>query len=220
MKVVFVNRQPDDMGVLNENVIYVGSNEFDAGALQAEALVEYFEAEGKTDIKYILLSGIIGNVSTTNRTSAVLDGMAAGGLNATEASPPLNAKYDRTEAMDKISPLLSSGVEFDGIIANSDAMALGAIEAMESMGMDPSSLPIVGVDCLPDSAAAVQAGKMYMTAYQNPIGQGSASMLAAINLAKGEAINKDTGYEIADDNDYIIWVPFEKVMAENVENYL
>ena len=45
--------------------------------------------------------------------------------------------------MDMISPLLGT-TEFDCIIANNDAMALGAVEAMQAQGMDPTSIPIVG----------------------------------------------------------------------------
>lgn len=56
MKVVFVNRLPGDMSVLNQNAIYVGSNESEAGMYQGKALAEYFKAKGQTDIKYILLT--------------------------------------------------------------------------------------------------------------------------------------------------------------------
>ncbi len=43
MKVVFVNRYPTDLSLLNENAVYVGSDENQAGDLQAEYLSEYFE---------------------------------------------------------------------------------------------------------------------------------------------------------------------------------
>ena len=46
MKVVFVNRTPDDMGLLNQNAVYVGSNEMTSGKYQGEALVEYFKEKG------------------------------------------------------------------------------------------------------------------------------------------------------------------------------
>ncbi|MDE6455455.1 MAG: substrate-binding domain-containing protein [Dysosmobacter sp.] len=219
MKVVFVNRLPGDMGVLNENAVYVGSNEREAGVYQAKALAEYFKAQGKTDVKYILLNGILGQASTINRTEGVLETLASEGINATEASAPLACDYDRANAMDQISPLLTSGTQFDCIISNNDAMALGAVEAMKSASMDPSAVPIVGVDCTADGAAAVAAGEMYMTVFQNAVGQGSGAMQAAINLLNGDAIDKDTGLSADSDNPYIVWVPFEPVTADNVANY-
>ena len=121
--------------------------------------------------------------------------------------------------MDKIKPLLTAGTEFDCIISNNDAMALGAIEAMKDLGMDPASVPIVGIDCTPDGAAAVAAGEMYMTVFQNAKGQGSGAMQAAINLLNGDPINEGTEYEIDSENPYIIWVPFEPVNADNVADY-
>lgn len=219
MKVVFVNRTPDDMSLLNESIVYVGSNEMTSGAFQGEALAEYFKAKGQTEIKYILLNGILGQTSTTNRTASVLQALADNGITATEASAPLVCDFDRANAMDQISPLLTAGVEFDCIISNNDAMALGAIEAMKAIGMDPASVPIVGIDCTADGAAAVAGGEMYMTVFQNAKGQGSGAMQAAINLLNGAPINEGTDFEIDSENPHIVWVPFEPVDANNVSDY-
>lgn len=219
MKVVFVNRTPEDMGVLNENVVYVGSDEMTSGAFQGEALAKYFKDKGQTDVKYILLNGILGQTSTTNRTASVLQALKDNGINATEASAPLACEYDRPTAMDMITPLLSSGTQFDCIISNNDAMALGAIEAMKALNMDPASIPIVGIDCTADGAAAVASGEMYMTVFQNAVGQGDGAMQAAINLLNGEPINAGTSFEIDDENPNIVWVPFEPVDASNVSSY-
>ncbi len=43
MKVIFVNRRPSDTGILNENVVYVGSDEMQSGGYQGEYLAEYFK---------------------------------------------------------------------------------------------------------------------------------------------------------------------------------
>lgn len=219
MKVVFVNRTPDDMAILNENAVYVGSNEMTSGAFQGEALAKYFKEKGQTEIKYILLNGILGQTSTTNRTASVLKALEDNGITATEASAPLACDYDRATAMDQISPLLTAKTEFDCIISNNDAMALGAIEAMKAIDMDPSSVPIVGIDCTADGAAAVASGEMYMTVFQNAKGQGSGAMQAAINLLNGSAINEGTDFEIDSENPNIVWVPFEPVDSSNVSNY-
>ncbi|MCI1931305.1 MAG: substrate-binding domain-containing protein, partial [Clostridia bacterium] len=54
MKVIFINRIPSDMSLLNENAIYVGSDNNVAGRMQGEWLVDYFNFKRKNDIKYIL----------------------------------------------------------------------------------------------------------------------------------------------------------------------
>ncbi|MBR3570379.1 MAG: substrate-binding domain-containing protein [Oscillibacter sp.] len=218
MKIVFVNRTPDDMARLNDNVVYVGSNEMDSGRYQGEALAKYFKDKGQTEIKYILLNGILGQTSTTNRTLSVLQTLEANGITATEATAPLVANYERPKAMDMIKPLLGT-TEYDCIISNNDAMALGAIEALESANMDPSEKPIVGIDCTADGAAAVAAGKMYMTVFQNADGQGRGALQAAMNLVNGAPLNEGTEFEVDAENPHILWVPFEPVDASNVADY-
>jgi ABC-type sugar transport system substrate-binding protein len=218
MKVVFVNRPPVETdGVLNENVVYVGSDENMSGKYQGDWLSEHFKAAGKTDIKYILLNGQIGNVSTTLRTESCLKALADNGLNAVEATAPLVADWDRATAQDMITPLLTT-IEYDCIIGNNDAMALGAVEALKQQGLNPADVPIVGVDATVDGVAAVAAGEMSMTVFQNADGQGFGALMAAANLVNGVAVNDGTDYEV-DETGFIVWVPFEPVYAENVADY-
>ncbi len=220
MKVVFVNRPPADLSVLNENVVYVGSNEMTSGKFQGEWLAQYFKAKGQTEIKYILLNGILGQVSTTNRTKSVLQALKDNGITAVEASAPLACDYDRAKAMNQIGPLLSTGTKYDCIISNNDAMALGAIEAIEQQNMDPSEKPIVGIDATADACAAVKSGKLAMSVFQDPKGQGTGAILAAINLLNGKAINDGIDYKLDTENPNIEWVPFEPVTVDNVDDYL
>ena len=219
MKVVFVNRVPDDTSILNENAVYVGSDEHTSGKFQGDFLAEYFKAQGKTDIKYILLNGIIGQTSTTLRTESVLKALADGGINATETTAPLAAMYDRNKAIDMITPVLSDkSKEFDCIISNNDAMALGAIEAAKNAGLDPSSFPIVGIDATADGRQAIKDGTLAMSVFQDPNGQGGGAVQAAVNLINGDALNANTSFDV-DETGFILWVPFEEVTPDNVADY-
>lgn len=215
--VVFVNRYPTDDSVLAPDCVYVGSDEMTSGAFQAEWLANWCKENGKTEIKYVLLNGTLGQTSTTNRTKSFEEGMAAAGINAVQAAEPLACDYDRAKAMDKFTPLIGS-TEFDAIVSNNDAMALGAVEALESKGEDPSSLPILGIDASKDGRAAIKEGKLAMSVFQDPAGQGRGALYAAVNLANGEDIAKDSGFE-KDETGNILWVPFEPVDADNVADY-
>ena len=82
--------------------------------------------------------------------------------------------------MDTILP----GLDFDCIIANNDAMAIGAILAMEDAGLDAGSVPIVGIDATEDAKEEIRSGKMAMTVFQSASGQAEGSVQAAINLSK------------------------------------
>ena len=216
--VVFVNRFPGDPSVLNEKAVYVGSDEMTSGAFQGEFLAKFFKDQGKTDISYLMLNGILGQTSTTNRTASVLKALEDNGIKATAAAAPLAADYDRATAMDMTSPLLKT-TKYDCIISNNDAMALGAVEAMQQQGLDPKSVPIVGIDATADGRQAIKDGTLAMTVFQNAEGQGRASLQAAANLIDGKPIAEGTGYEVDDENEFIIWVPFEPVTIDNVADY-
>ena len=218
MKVVFVNRAPSDTSVLNDNAKFVGSNEMTSGGYQGEFLAKYFNEKGQKDVKYLMLQGTLGLVHTEQRSASVIEQMKAGGLNPIEAAAPLVADYDRANAMDMISPLVDT-VEYDCIIANNDAMALGAVEALKAKGLDPTKVPIVGIDATVDGREAIKSGEMAMTVFQNPDGQGRASLMAAINMIEGKPINEGTQYEVDDEYAQVVWVPFEPVTIHNVADY-
>ena len=218
MKVVFVNRVPEDTSVLTAgSSAAVVSNENQSGGYQGEFLANYFKEKGQTDVRYLMLQGTLGLVHTEQRSASVIQAMKDAGLNPIEAAAPLVAEYDRATAMDMISPLLTT-TEFDCIIANNDAMALGAVEAMTAQGLDPTSIPIVGIDATVDGVQAIKDGTLAMTVFQDANGQGYGAVQAAVNLIEGNAINDGTDYE-TDETGNIVWVPFEPVTAENVADY-
>lgn len=164
------------------------------------------------------MSGNYGLTATTLRTDSALNGLKDRGINATEATAPLVADYNRAEAQDMIAPLLGT-VEFDCIISNNDAMALGACEAMTAAGMDPASVPIVGIDASTDGRKSIAEGQMAMSAFQNTIGQGSTAVLAAKNLIEGKPASEGSEFETDPENEFNTWVPFERVDASNVADY-
>ena len=217
MKVVFVNRVPDDTSILNENAVYVGSDEHTSGKFQGDFLANYFKEQGKTDIKYILLRGIEGQTSTTLRSESVMKALADNGINATETYAK-SCLYDRTEAMNQMTNILADkSEEFDCIISNNDSMALGAIEACKTAGVE-INFPIVGIDATADGRDAIKNGELAMSVFQDPNGQGGGAVAAALNLINGAPLNEGTSFEV-DETGFILWVPFEEVTPDNVVDY-
>ena len=213
-----------DLHVLDaENACYVGSDEFTSGYFQGEYLAQYFKDKGKTDIKYLMLQGTLGQVATTQRSEGALQALKDNGINATEGSAPLAADFDRPTAQEMIQPLLTT-TEYDCIIANNDAMALGAVEACREAGVE-IDFPIVGIDCTADGAQALIDGNLAMTVFQDPVGQGRGAILACMNMINGDPINTGMEKYALDDSgesysDSICWVPFEPVTVDNVADYM
>ena len=217
MKVVFINRVPADYEILSENVAAVASDENTSGAFQGEFLAEYFNEKGQTDVSYLLLRGTGGLVHTELRTESALRAMEEGGLTLTEAAV-VDADYSRSAAKEALLEILPE-LEYDCIISNNDAMAIGAIEAMEELGMDPSEKPIVGIDATNDAIEEMKEGNLAMTVFQSHEGQAYGSVMAAINMLEGNDLTAGTDYEISSDSPYVIYVPFVQVTEENIDTF-
>ncbi|MBS7225599.1 MAG: substrate-binding domain-containing protein [Clostridiaceae bacterium] len=219
MKVVFVNRSvtEDVYSKFDENACGVWSNEDTSGYYQGEWLANHFKEQGKTDVKYIMMCGTLGQVYTTKRTEGAIKALKDNGINPIPATSDLVGEYDRATAMDQISPLIDT-TDYDCVICNNDAMALGVIEAMKAKGIDPSTKPVVGIDATVDGVEAVKNGEMAMTVFQDPVGQGFGAVMAAANMCNGEAINANTDFE-TDETGRLVWVPFEPVYQDNVADY-
>ena len=215
--VVFVNRCPTDTSVLGEKVVYVGSNEITSGQFQGEWLAAWAKEQGKDEVRYVMMMGTPGLPSTTARTEGFVQGMEAAGVKATLVSEALNGEFDRAKAMDKFTPLIGTE-EFDAVVSNNDSMALGVVEALESKNVDPSTVQILGIDASGDGRAAIKEGRLAMSVFQDPKGQGRGCLHAAVNLMQGNDLAQDTGYE-KDETSFILWVPFEPVDAKNIAEY-
>jgi inositol transport system substrate-binding protein len=103
---------------------------------------------------------------------------------------------------------LSAGLEFDAVISNNDEMAIGAIQALKSAGRSMDSVVVSGIDATQDALAAMSAGDLDVTVFQNASGQGQGAVDAALKLARGEKVEAK------------VYVPFELVTPANLANYL
>ena len=217
MPIVFVNRAPDDLGYLTENTAYVGSKEEEAGYYQGEYLAQYFKEQNIDVVKPIMLLGPLGAENTTKRTESVKQALIDSGLTV-EVVVELACQWDRETAITKISPLLNTA-DYNCIISNGDTMACGAVEACISAGIDPSTIPIVGINADNDARACIKDGTMKMTVFQDAAGQGKGALSAAINLLEGNELNAGTDYSVDSEYPNVVWVPFEPVTIDNVEDY-
>ena len=219
MKVVIVNRAPSDMSVFSGSVAYVGSDEYEAGTYQGEYVAEVLKEKGETVAKPIFLLGTVGAENTTARTESAKQALADAGLEV-EVVTELAAKWERSEALTMIQPLITTA-DYNCIIANNDAMALGAVEALTAAGIDPASVPVVGIDATVDGLDGVAAGTLAMTVYQDAVGQGAGSIAAAVNMIEGNSsIAEGTDYTVDEENSNIVWIPFQPVYPENVADYM
>ena len=204
--IIFVNRRPDDSVLVAGKYAYVGSQEWDAGKMQAEFLAKYFA--GRTDpINYVLFMGQLGLENTQQRTDSVKTELTNAGFTLNKVFED-TAKWDRATAMDMMQTFLGTGAAFDCVICNNDEMALGVIEALKAGGIDLTKVPVVGIDATDMACESVKNHEMAMTVFQDAAGQGA----KCIEFAKLAAEGKLT--------EQFGWVPFQPVTIDNVADFI
>ncbi|MDE3815088.1 substrate-binding domain-containing protein [Sinorhizobium meliloti] len=201
--IVYANHPPADVDELPETAAFVGSNEIDSGTLETKEVCRLLGGKGAAYV----LKGTLNNHSSLTRTKDIHDVIATDECKGMSVIEEQSANWDRLEAANIMTNWLSTGREFDAVIANNDEMAIGAIQAMKAAGVDMSKVVVGGIDATPDGLAAMAAGDLDVTVFQNAIAQGAAAMDAAVALSRDQKTERQ------------IWVPFELVTPENMKDY-
>lgn len=206
---VYVNRQPVNLDSLPDNQTFVGSDERDSGTLESKEVCRLLKEKGKgSGANIVVMMGQLNNQAARQRTQDIKDVIATPDCSFMKIVEEQTANWYRTEATDLMNNWLSAGVKFDAFISNNDEMAIGGIAAMKAAGLSMEDIVVGGVDATQDALAAMQAGDLDVTVFQNAAAQGSGSVDAALRLAKGEKLGK------------VVWVPFELVTPANIKDYL
>ena len=206
---VYVNRQPINVDTLPDNQAFVASNEVDSGTLETIEICRLLKEAGKTEANVYVMMGQLSNQAAVQRTADIHDVMAAGKCAVTlNIIDEQTANWSRDEAQSMMANWISSGTAYDAVIANNDEMAIGAIQAMKAAGVDMATMIVGGIDASQDALAAMQAGDLDVTVFQNAAGQGAGALDAALKLIAGEAVEQK------------VYVPFELVTPANVADYL
>ena len=201
---IYVNHPPAELETgMPEGTAYVGSQETDAGRLEAAAVCKALE--GREDAKAVILMGPLENHAAHVRTQMVEEAFAQPDCKV-EIVEKQVANWNRVQAQDLVTSWLTAGLEFDAIVANNDEMAIGAAQALQAT-TGKGDIVIAGIDATADGLAAMEAGQMDVTVYQNATGQGEQTVKAAVAAANGKQIESEH------------WIPFEPVTPENMADY-
>lgn len=216
MKVIFLGHVPSNMGILNKDAIFIGADQSAAGRMQGEWLANYFKERGKTEIRYILIKGVENLPLTQERTQAVLQALADNGIKAIAVVPPIVANYERAQVISKLLPILKSGVKFDAIISNNDPMALGAIQALEEININPAKTVIVGIGATEPGMRALLEGKLTMTVYLNRKERAEDVIKILDNMLNGRPFYEGFENVVSKENPFVIIYPFQPVTKYQV----
>jgi ribose transport system substrate-binding protein/inositol transport system substrate-binding protein len=201
---VYVNRQPTDVDALGDKAAFVASNEVDSGTLETKEVCRLLG--GKGDI--LVMVGDLANQAAVQRTADIHDVIGTPDCSGMKILDEQTAGWDPVKAQDLMTNWISAGHKPAAIISNNDNMAIGAIQAMKSAGWDMKTVVVAGIDATQEALAAMKAGDLDVTVFQNAAGQGKGALDAAMTLASGGTVEKK------------VYVPFELVTPENMDQYV
>jgi len=185
-------------------VTYVGSDDYRLARDIAAYLFQRIGGKGGI----VILEGVPGAVTSQERLRGFRD--------AVRDSPGIRiaasraADYQQETARRVTAELLAQLPRLDGILCANDVMALGAIEALEAAGR---SIPLVGVNAIPEAIAAIKGGRLLATVDFDAMAISSIATEAAIRHLRGERLPAEVilPVSIVDATNYQAWDrPFEE----------
>lgn len=194
--IIFFNRELVENDLeRSDNLYYVGAVVEQAGKIQGNCAAEWYwehpegDKNGDGKLQYIMLEGGQGHQDAISRTNESVRILEEQGV-MLEKTGFAMANWSRDQAKTKISQMLTAGTQIELVLANNDAMALGAIDAYEEAGIPEEEWPaIFGIDGIDEALDAVAEGKMQATVLNDYKHQADAMLDLAIALAMGNDLD-------------------------------
>ena len=215
--VVYINRQPDETesdrwasdGI---KATYIGADARQSGTFQGE---EILETENKGDINgdgkvsYIMVQGDPENIDAQYRTEYSIKALTDAGVEVDELLLQ-RGDWDQAKGQQIVQDALTQyGDDVEVVFCNNDAMALGALQAIQAAGRTVGKdIYLVGVDALTDAVQNIVDGNFTGTVFNDYFGQAQGAANLAVKFLKGE--------EVAPVN----MVDYVKVTADNAQEIL
>ena len=157
------------------SLCYVGPDNVRAGEYLVETMLSLFEDE-EGPINIVVLEGTVGASAATERNTGIQNAIAEQDKLVIYGSQA--ADWTRTKGKEVMEAFLKSAqaddVTIRGVLAHSDDMGLGAVQAIEEAGLQPAvDIYLMGVDGARGSFEAMVEGK-YNATVENPLGYGPA----------------------------------------------
>ena len=163
---------------------FVGADNLRGGRMAGDYLVEQLNGQGKVAI----LEGIPGHETGDSRLRGFHQVIRKHpGIQVLSSQ---TANWERAQGYTVFQNMLQARPDIEALFSCSDMMALGAIEAISEAGREGSIL-VVGFDAASEAREAVRQGRMLATVAQYPYDMGKQVVENAVEVLKGNPIQKD-----------------------------
>lgn len=167
-------------------VAFVGASDYELGLVTARHLFKSMGSKGNV----VILDGIKGSIVSADRARGFADALKEYPGVKLLASQPGN--FQRLQGLQVMENLMQTHAQIDGVLAANDAMAAGAIEALE--GANRKAL-VVGINGTKEAVDAIKAGKMLASGDYNGFLQGCVGTMAAIRELRKLPVPKEVVFK-------------------------
>jgi methyl-galactoside transport system substrate-binding protein len=191
---VFINREPDKeeqdrWEAEGMQCTYVGADASQSGTMQGELIVDLADsgdADGDGVVRYAMLQGDPENIDAQLRTEFSVKALVDAGIEVDELFMQ-RGDWDQIKGQELAANALAAhGDKLDVIFCNNDAMALGAIQAVQAAGRTVGGdIYLVGVDALVEALDAIEAGTMTGTVFNDHLSQARTAADKASDFMNG-----------------------------------
>ena len=170
-----------------EFVSFVGCDDYTIALNTARFLFEKMNGKGNV----VIIEGVGGSSNNQKRTAGFRKALEEFTNIRLLASQPAN--FQRAMALQVTENLLQAHRQIDGILAANDAMALGAIEALDAANRKAL---VIGINGTKEAVDAVKAGKLLATGDCDGFLQGCMGMMSAVRRLRNLPVPKEVSFPI------------------------
>lgn len=163
-------------------VAYVGADDYNIALSTGRALLTALGGKGNL----VILEGVKGSLTNTDRVRGFNDAIKEFPQAKLLASQPGN--YQRLQALQVMENLIQSFPQIDGVLAANDAMAIGALEALDGANRKAA---VVGINGSREAIELIKSGRLLASGDFNGFIQGCYGVEIAVRNLRKEATPKE-----------------------------
>ncbi|ADL50986.1 galactose ABC transporter substrate-binding protein [Clostridium cellulovorans] len=203
-----------------KKAIIINTNVEQSGIQQGNIIIDAWNTNRKSIdrnkdniLQYILLQGSPDSYAAIVRSKSVIKTINDAGIK-TEQLSSIVCNWEKDCAKTSISSLfLRYGNKLDIIIANNDAMAIGAIETLQKFGYNlennNKNIAVIGIDAIPPAQDLIKKGVMLGSVIQDPHVMAETLFKVGMNLVDGRNPTEGTDYKF-DETGVKLILPYQE----------
>lgn len=161
---------------------FIGADDYSLGLETGRYLLKALGGKGNV----VVLEGVKGSLTSIDRVRGFNEAIKeAKGVKVLASQP---ANYQRLQALQVMENLMQSHPTIDGVLAANDAMAIGAIEALDGANRKAQ---VIGINGTKEAVDAIKSGKLLASGDYNGFLQGCIGTMVAVRALRKEAIVKE-----------------------------